>query len=294
MSEAPFLKRVRLRAPDKNVEAEVEEAKAVDPEYDPADFPAWYHDRLTPDEDDEDIEEGENEKKKSDPEEPSEPYWVSLAAVQTLDKLEFGKVTVLAGNNGSGKSTVLEAIAVAGGFNAEGGSKNLMFATHDTHSELHDELILEYHRRPKWGWFLRAETFYGMASHITEDDDPDYGLAAIFPDLHNRSHGESFLSLARSRFTGKGLYMLDEPESALSIQGQMALVAIMQKSLAKGSQFIISTHSPLLMAFPDAAVYELDHEEGITKTTFEKLTSTQLWRRFFDEPKITYADLDDS
>ncbi len=128
-----------------------------------------------------------------------EGYSLSLPAVRALSGIEFAPVTVLVGDNGTGKSTVVEALAVAAGFNAEGGSRNLRFETYATHSDLADHLTLRWERRPKWGWFLRAETFYGMASHIHTDDDPMTGVKALFPDLHNRSHGESFLTLIRAR-----------------------------------------------------------------------------------------------
>lgn len=218
-------------------------------------------------------------------------YPLNLAAVAMIDRLEFGQVTVLAGDNGSGKSTVVEAIAVAGGFNPEGGSRNLNFKTNDTHSELHEHLTLEWTSTPRWGWFLRAETFYGMASHIEADDDPYAGVKHIFPDLHNRSHGQSFIELASDRFTGKGLYLFDEPESALSFQGQMTLALIMAESIAAGSQFIIATHSPLLMAYPGAVVYEFDGDHGIERVDFQDLDATALWSRFFADPAMFYQRL---
>lgn len=219
------------------------------------------------------------------------PYPFDLPAVSMIDQLEFGQVTVLAGDNGSGKSTVIEALAVAAGFNPEGGSRNLNFSTNDTHSELHDHLTLEWVGKPRWGWFLRAETFYGMASHIEADDDPYGGIKHIFPDLHNRSHGQSFIELAADRFTGEGLYFFDEPESALSFQGQMTLALIMAESAANGSQFIVATHSPMLMAFPGASVYEFDAEHGFVDSAFDELDSTVLWRRFFTDPAAFYGRL---
>lgn len=261
------------------------EATTSGDDFDADDFPDWYQDKVT-----EGAEVGDEATVEPDAG-SSRPYFADLAVVQTLDRLAFGAVTVLAGDNGSGKSTLVEAIAVAAGFNPEGGSRNLMFATHDTHSDLADHLTLRWNKRPKWGWFLRAETFYGMATHITLDDDPYGGVAAIFPDLHNKSHGESFLALAESRFTGKGLYIFDEPEAALSIQGQMRLVAIMAASVKKGSQFIISTHSPFLMGIPGASVVETDAETGLTHTSFDDLASTALWRRFFVDPSASHQRL---
>ncbi len=251
-------------------------------DFDPDDFPDWYQDKVAP------AQAPDNEPVAPDTE---RPYFFDLAVVKTLDRLTFGPITILAGDNGSGKSTLIEAIAVAAGFNAEGGSRNLMFTTYDTHSALADHLTLRWVSRPKWGWFLRSETFYGMATHITKDDDPYGGVAAIFPDLHNKSHGESFLALAESRFTGKGLYIFDEPEAALSIQGQMRLVAIINESVKQGSQFIISTHSPFLMGIPGATVVETSAEEGIVPTSFDQLESTALWQRFFADPATVHDQL---
>ncbi len=295
---APYLTGLRLiedEAPDP-IQRQGPRTVDVDPsagsgdDWAPEDFPAWYRDKLaTSDQEPGDQEPGDEQ----DDDSSGSGYPLDLAVVQTVAQLQFGAVTVLAGDNGSGKSTLIEAIAVAAGFNAEGGSRNLLFKTNDTHSRLHEQLVLEWRSKPRWGWFLRAETFYGMATHIEQDDDPYAGVAAIFPDLHNRSHGESFLELARSRFTGRGLYMLDEPESALSIQGLMALLAIMDDSLKAGSQFIISTHSPLLMAYPSAALYQLDAADGVERCDFDDLVSTSLWRRFFDDPQSFYGLLED-
>lgn len=280
MGAAPFLVDVRRldatdawttdELPEPVSDSNADEGSAA---FDAEDFPAWYRDR---------IEEEDESDETPDSGAASDPLgWVdALAAVRTLDHLEFGAVTVIAGDNGTGKSTLVEAIAIAAGFNPEGGSRNLQFSTYDTHSPLADELVLAWKRRPQWGWFLRAETFYGMASHIAEDE----WLRPTFPDFHRASHGESFLALADAKFRGEGLYFLDEPESALSIQGQRRLVDIMRRSLHKGSQFIVSTHSPLLMAFPDAAVIEVDVDEGLRRTTFEELASTRAWRGFWHDP----------
>ena len=217
-------------------------------------------------------------------------YPFSLPAVAALDQLEFAPVTVLVGDNGTGKSTIVEAIAVAAGFNAEGGSRNLQFETYATHSELGDHLTLRWQRRPRWGWFLRAETFYGMASHIHSDNDPLSGVKVMFPDLHNRSHGESFLTLIESRMTGDGLYILDEPESALSFHGQLKLLAIMHGAVAQGAQFIVATHSPVLMAYPDAAIYEFD-ADGARRSEWGDVESVQLWQSFLDAPERFFRHL---
>jgi predicted ATPase len=202
------------------------------------------------------------------------------------------QVTFLVGDNATGKSTVVEAVAVASGFNPEGGSRNLRFETFRTHSSLSEHVVLSWARRPKWGWFLRAETFYGMATHIATDD-PLYGVTGLFPDFHAESHGESFLDLVLHRFDGPGLYLLDEPEAALSLQGQLKLLRVVYDACAKGAQFIIATHSPVLMSFPGAAIVELD-DEGFHPRAYGDVTAVQLWRRFLaDPPSILRILFDD-
>jgi predicted ATPase len=209
---------------------------------------------------------------------PSVGFPFELAAVRQIATISFAPVTVLVGDNGTGKSTIVEALAIAAGFNAEGGGRNLRFATHSTHS------TLRWRTRPRWGWFLRAETFYGMATHVANDPK----LGEIFPNLHEESHGESFIDLAIARFQEPGLYILDEPEAALSIQGQMILSRVIFESLAIGSQFILATHSPFLMAYPGAAIYELT-DDGIDSSAFDDLRAVALWRRFLDDPHHYYA-----
>jgi predicted ATPase len=209
--------------------------------------------------------------------------------------LPFGNVTVLVGDNGTGKSTLIEAIAVAAGFNAEGGSRNLRFETFSTHSDLHRHLALRWRRRPHWGWFLRAETFYGMASRIASDNDPRSGIASLFPALHDRSHGQSFLSLMESRFMTSGLYLMDEPESALSFQGQLQLLRLIHEGVATGAQFVLATHSPILMRAEGAIIYELG-DAGVDCVEYDDVVAVALWRRFLAEPEsllsILYADDD--
>jgi predicted ATPase len=215
---------------------------------------------------------------------PRVGYPFDLPAIGGLGDVRFAPVTVFVGENGSGKSTIVEAVALAAGFNAEGGSKNLRFKTYATHSQLGEHLALRWAKRPNWGWFLRAETFYGMASHIAQDDHPDYGVAKMFPDLHGRSHGESFLTLIEHRFDTPGLYVMDEPESALSFQGQLRLLRLIHDGLQDGSQFVLATHSPLLMRMPGAIIYELD-DNGIRSCEFEQLAVVNLWRRFLTAPE---------
>jgi predicted ATPase len=211
-------------------------------------------------------------------------YPFDLPVVRGLDDIELGAVTVLVGNNGSGKSTVVEALAVACGFNAEGGSRNLRFETHGTHSELARHITLRWRRQAQWGWFLRAETFYGMATRIVTDDHPLHGIASLFPDLHSASHGESFISLMESRFGDPGLYIMDEPESALSFHGQLQLMRLINDAVREGSQFVIATHSPMLMRVPDAVIYLLN-DDGLVRSDYDDLEVVQLWRRFMIQPE---------
>ena len=227
---------------------------------------------------------------------PNHGYPFDLPAIAGIDEIEFGPVTIFVGENGSGKSTIVEAVATTAGLNAEGGSTNLQFTTYATHSNLGEHLALRWARRPSWGWFLRAETFYGMATHIATDDDPKYGIASMFPDLHARSHGESFLSLIESRFAPQGFYVMDEPESALSFQGQLRLLRVIHDGLRNNSQYVIATHSPLLMRMPAATIYEVG-DDGIHRCSYDDLTVVNLWRRFLVSPEkllhTLFADEDD-
>ena len=194
------------------------------------------------------------------------PY--TLPAVRELSKLVFHpKVTFLVGENGSGKSTLLEAIAVACDLNPEGGSRNFNFATRASHSSLMDCLRLarSQHRQDD-SFFLRAETFYNVASEIER-----LGVGRNYGDvsLHEQSHGESFFSLFRHRFRDNGLYIMDEPEAALSPQRQLEFLALLNDYVRRGGQFVIATHSPIIMAYPDACIYKLD-AAGIREVRYEE------------------------
>jgi predicted ATPase len=204
-------------------------------------------------------------------------YPFSIPALRSLTTLELHpQVTLLAGENGSGKSTLVEAIAVAAGFNAEGGSANMQFSTRASHSELHEYLQLVRDSRPqKDGFFLRAESFYNVATEVAALEVSGYGDSP----LHEQSHGESFLTLALERFRGRGLYILDEPEAALSVQGVLALIRRMHELAAGGSQFVVSTHSPILLAYPGARIYVLS-EEGIAETPWDETEPVELTRSF--------------
>lgn len=218
-------------------------------------------------------------------------YPFSLAAIRPLDRLELHPaVTFFVGENGSGKSTLLEAIAVASGFNAEGGSKNFNFGTRESHSELHRFLrITKGLPRPRDGFFFRAESFFNVATTIENLDkepglDPPIGPAYSDRSLHEQSHGESFLALMLNRFHGHGLYLLDEPEAALSPKRQLAILTRIYDLVQEKSQFIIATHSPILMAYPDAIIYEFS-QEGIHRVTYEQTEHYRITRDFLSNPQ---------
>lgn len=191
-------------------------------------------------------------------------YPFSLEAIKGFSELHLNsKVSYIIGENGTGKSTLLEAVAVAYGFNPEGGSRNFNFETNSTHSILSEFMTLSKGiKRPKDGYFLRAESFYNVASNIDELDRSGGGRRIIDSygglSLHKQSHGESFMALVLNRFGGHGLYILDEPEAALSPTRQMALLARMHELVEEGSQFIVATHSPILMAYPEASIFSIE------------------------------------
>ena len=208
-------------------------------------------------------------------------------------------ITFFVGENGSGKSTLLEAIAVAYGFNAEGGTKNYSFSTYNSHSELCEAMtISKGYRRPKFGYFLRAESFYNVATKeidYSDDDHPSKGY-------HQKSHGESFLAIAQDYMGADGVYIFDEPEAALSPQRQLTLLINIYRCAQEGAQFIIVSHSPILLGMPDAEIFSFDngtihpcqYEDTdsyvITKTFVNcghcgaklTLTSSRKWRKLSD------------
>lgn len=187
-------------------------------------------------------------------------YPFNLLAVEKLSKLKLHpNVTFLVGENGSGKSTLLEAISIAYGFNPEGGSKNFNFGTKETHSSLYEYLrIIKGVSKPKDGFFLRAESFYNVATNIDELG-PELLDSYGGKSLHDQSHGESFMSLVLNRFRGRGLYILDEPEAALSPTRQLALISRIHQLVQDDSQLIIATHSPIILAYPNAVIYDVDN-----------------------------------
>jgi predicted ATPase len=205
----------------------------------------------------------------------------SLAPVtQVLDRgLDLGAATVFVGENGAGKSTLVEAIAMAYGLSAEGGSRDALHSTRASESPLWDHLQLvrnaESSRR---GYFLRAETMHGVFTYLEEVGSPS-------TPYHERSHGESFIELAQERFRGAGLWILDEPESALSFQGCLALLALLKRVLADGrSQVVLSTHSPVLAALPGATIHEVG-EWGLREREWRDLPLVDHWTRFLLDPE---------
>jgi len=220
------------------------------------------------------------------PDERKDEYPFCLDAVRRLPELQLdGKVSYFIGENGSGKSTLLEAIAVAYGFNPEGGSRNFNFQTKSTHSNLSDYMTLTKGvLRAQDGFFLRAESFYNVASNIDELDEG--GMSPPLIDsyggvsLHAQSHGESFISLLMNRLRGRGLYILDEPEAALSPTRQMALVSRIHQLVNDSSQFIIATHSPIVMSYPDSTIFNI--ESGYDVIELEDTEHFQVTRNFMN------------
>ena len=217
-------------------------------------------------------------------------YPFCLPAVKTLQRIDLHpKVTFFVGENGSGKSTLLEAIAVSLGFNAEGGSKNFRFDTRRSHSVLNEYLrIAKGVKRPQDGFFLRAESFFNVATEIERLDQGPGGPPVIDSyggrSLHEQSHGESFLALMLQRFGGRGIYILDEPEAALSPQRQLAVLSRMHDLVLDDSQFIIATHSPILMAYPDACIYRCD-KDGLTQVAYQDTEHFKITRDFLANPE---------
>ena len=219
---------------------------------------------------------------------PPTAYPFSVPAIRHLTRLAFdAPVTFFVGENGSGKSTLLEAIAVGFGLNPEGGTKHERFSTQSTHSDLFRSLVLTKSiDAPTDSYFLRAESFYNLASSVDPQDFDQYGGRS----LHAQSHGESFLSLVLNRLRGNGLYLFDEPEAALSPTRQLALLAAMQRLVQRNSQFIIATHSPILLGFPGATIY-LFAEEALTRTTYLETEHYQITKAFLDRPERMLDEL---
>jgi predicted ATPase len=218
------------------------------------------------------------------PDPPGFPF--ELPAVAALEEgLAFHpQVTCLVGENGSGKSTIVEAIAAKLDLDAEGGDTQLTFVTREAESPLHEALVLTRGaRRPAMRYFLRAESFYNVARDI--DALGGERLAAHGGrELHRMSHGESFLTLALERWVPDGVYILDEPEAALSPQGCLSLLRRIRELALDGAQFVLATHSPILMAYPDGFIYELG-DRGVSRVAYEDTDHYRITRSFLENPQ---------
>lgn len=219
----------------------------------------------------------------------ADEYPFSIPAIRHLDELTFDSpVTFLIGENGSGKSTLLEGVAAACGFGAEGGSRNFLYATDPSHSVLHEHLrLIRGHRRPSDGFFLRAESFYNVATEVDR-----LGMESAYGglSLHAQSHGESFLALFMDRFYGGGFYLLDEPEAALSPGRQLSVLLRMHDLVRQQSQFLIATHSPILLGYPGARILQLD-EDGIRRVDYEDTEHYVVTREFLNHRERMLAEL---
>ena len=209
-------------------------------------------------------------------------YLREIEAINKLKEVVFEKpITFFVGENGSGKSTLLEALAVSYGFNPEGGTKNYSFSTFDSHSELYNAIrISKGFRKAKWGYFLRAESFYNVATKELEYSD----WAHPSEKYHEKSHGESFLALTQNHLRPNGLYLFDEPEAALSPQRQLTLLMEIYSCAKEGSQFIIVTHSPILLGIPDAQILSFDdgivHKCEYEDTQSYKVTEASVYKGY--------------
>ncbi|WP_241156752.1 AAA family ATPase [Bacillus sp. FJAT-42376] len=221
-------------------------------------------------------------------------YPFNIPVIRDLQELEFSSpVTFFCGENGSGKSTLLEAIADQCGFHTAGGSRNNQYEVDASRSDLGEHLQLSWFPKAADGFFFRAESFYHFASHIDEmaKQDPPVLKSYGGKSLHSQSHGESFLSLFTNRLGEKAIYLLDEPEAALSPQRQLSLLRIIYDLTRDGdSQFIIATHSPILLGYPGASILLFDEGE-LVETEYEQTGHYQLTKYFLDNRKKFLAEI---
>lgn len=214
-------------------------------------------------------------------------YVKEIPALNSLREFQFRKrITFFVGENGSGKSTLLEALAIAKGLNPEGGTRNYNFSTYDDYSTLKSAITFQSGMlKPKWSYFLRAESFYNVASEAVRNYNDD----GCMTDFHARSHGESFLEFILEN-DEKGLYFMDEPEAALSPQRQLTLLLHLVKMAEKGSQFIIVTHSPILLGTPDADIVSFDEGE-LHRISYEETESYQVTKLFLENREVMLRQL---
>lgn len=214
-------------------------------------------------------------------------YPFTIPAISNFKELELtSSVTFFVGENGTGKSTLLEGIAEKCGFNTAGGSRNNIYDVEAAESALGKYLRLSWMPKVTNGFFLRAESFYHFASHIDvlERENPGQGVLDSYggKSLHEQSHGESFLSLFLNRFKGQAIYLLDEPEAALSPQRQLTFLRIMHDLINdQGCQFIIATHSPIILGYPEATILSFD-EDKIEEINYEMTGHYQITKYFLD------------
>lgn len=210
-------------------------------------------------------------------------YPFSLPVFRDLNYLEFHpQVTFIIGENGTGKSTLLEAIAIASNFNPEGGTRNFNFSTRDSHSQMYKYFhLIRGAKKPRDGFFLRAESFYNLATEIDE-----LKISAYYGgrSLHDQSHGEAFFAIFMNKFKGNGLYILDEPEAALSPTRQMAMLSRMHDLVKQQSQFIIATHSPIIMGYPGAMILQIANNR-IEVIEYEKTEHYIVMKEFINNRK---------
>lgn len=214
-------------------------------------------------------------------------YPFNVPAVRTTDAIAFHpRVTFLVGENGSGKSTLIEALAVAWGFNAEGGSKDHHYSTRASHSILHRFVRpVRSSQRAEDGYFLRAESYFTTATYLESAGASRAGQM----NVHEKSHGESFFDLFQNRFEGNGLYIMDEPEAALSPSRQLSFLARLHELVQDGSQFIIATHSPIILGYPDAWIYQTS-AHGMDRVEYEDTEHYAVTKGFLNR-RETYLDV---